>query len=362
MTLTATLNKNLSLIEDRRGEPSSSRGFIALKKRDILKSNRTYTAAIIGLGQIATRYAEDPRRPGIVTHVQAYLAHPAVKTVVGMDVNAEQRQLFSRKWSLPVVGSLKDLLSYRPDIISICTPHAHRIEIIKECLKVRPKAFLCEKPLAYTVKEAQQIQKIVGKIPFLVNFSRRFDPMHQEIAYDVQGGRWGKIDFINAYYSGTFRSNGSHLIDLIELVSGHSIRKVKASMTCPRLADQGIRGEMLLEQNQLVTLHHCPSYLAFELDIYLQKGRIKITEHGFETNFWKIAPSSHFSGFKSLKETPSPYGPGYQNVLVNALRNLINTIENKEKLLSGISQGMKALRVQEAFLKSAREKGKLLRI
>lgn len=321
-----------------------------------------FRAVILGLGKIASRYQEDPRRRGIVTHAAAYRAHPRCELVAGFDRNLSQRRRFARRWKgVRVYGDLQKLLTTeQPDIISICTPPESHARLIQQVLEYSPKAIFCEKPVATTLIEAQKVKRALGrtKTAFSLNISRRWDRMHQKIARDIEKGRWGSVQSVDAYYTGSFLSTGTHLVDGLRMLVGE-IGWVQAVPPFSRSAGGGIQAALGFEKGGAAFLHHLDRshYLIYELDIYLSKGRVRLNDSGFESSCWGVGPCSQFSDFCALTPMKSPYGAGYQGVLKEAVNDLVSAASGGCLPLGTLEDGMRALEIQEALLKSSKEGG-----
>src|SRR5664279_298267 len=94
---------------------------------------KSCSAAVIGLGSIGQGYDYDSEGL-ILTHARAFARHPGFELLAGVDPDANQRERFERQYHLPT----------SPDAA-----------IFAQILAARPKAVLCEKPLAQTLADAQ---------------------------------------------------------------------------------------------------------------------------------------------------------------------------------------------------------------
>ncbi len=319
-----------------------------------------YKAAILGLGNIASRYQDDPKRRGIVTHAAAYANHPRCALVAGCDPQASQRKRFAKRWhDVRLYDDATTLLrTEHPELVSICAATSTHTALLNAALRSGARGIFCEKPFAETVAAGQRTAERARKlgIPILVNFSRRWDPMLAHVQRDLRRGRWGALLHAHGYYTGTLENAGCHLIDLIRMLGGE-IESVEAA---PHASQQGMHGALLLTNGTVAFLHqlHQPSYSLFELDLYCTKGRIRLTEHGFLTEAWQVRSHPRFSGHQALVRTRSPYGVGYREVMQRALQNLLDGIEGKRTLAADAQDGLRALMVQEALLRSARKAGR----
>ena len=142
------------------------------------------------------------------------------------------------------------------DVVDICTPGSSHAEIALAALQAG-KHVLCEKPLANTVQEAEQMAaaaaKAAGRGVFAgVGFNYRRVPAVALAQRLVADGRIGEIRHIRALYlqdwivdpdyplvwrlqkdqagSGALGDLGAHIVDLAQYVSGQRLTGVSATM------------------------------------------------------------------------------------------------------------------------------------
>ena len=115
----------------------------------------------------------------VFTHARAFSTHPEFELVGGVDASSERRTLFSEKYGKPSFEVLgKALEALQPNVVVIAAPtnmHAQLVGTTLDCQQV--KAILCEKPLAYSIKEAKGLVEACDKagIALFVNYMRRVD-------------------------------------------------------------------------------------------------------------------------------------------------------------------------------------------
>lgn len=324
-----------------------------------------YRAAVIGLGQIGSRYQEDKRRTGIVSHAAAYASHPLCELVAGCDPDPAQRERFRKRWKKVRVYSGIDalLLIEKPDIVSLCTPPDTHPELIKKSLASNAKAIFCEKPIATDLSKAVRILRLPqnGKV-IAVNVSRRWDKMHQRIAREIRQNRWGKLQVANAYYTGAFSNTASHLVDGLRMMLG-DISWVQSLPPHEKNPERGLQAILSFDQGGYAFLHPMDRrhYLIYEIDLFFSKGRIRIRENGFSADFWKSKRSKHFHGFHELSLVKHD-GSGYRHVFQNALDDIIHCVKTKKDPLGNLKDSITFLKVQKALIHSAKQAGKKVSI
>lgn len=311
-------------------------------------------AAIIGLGNIANRYQDDPKRRGIVTHAAAYSQNQECQLVAGCDPDNNQRKHFEKNWkNVSLYHSTSELLVAEDiDIVSICTDDQSHQEVLATCLEAPISGYFCEKPLANSLASARQLaDQFANKQPhstLALNFSRRWDPMHQAFQQDIRAGHWGTIQTIDAYYTGSLHTTGCHVIDSLRMLVG----EVNWVASLPGKSENN--AVLGFDEGVTAIIQHLDrsQYLIYELDFYFATGRLRIEDSGFRTSCWEVLPSKQFSGYQNLSACHSPYGAGYQNVLSHALSDLVDCIKTDRQPLCSIQNGIRALEIEEAVLES----------
>ncbi len=148
-------------------------------------------------------------------------------------------------------ASLEQLLADDTvDVVHVCTPNALHAEQAAAVLAAG-KHVVCEKPLTTTVAAGEQLVASVGSLTATVPFVYRFHPMVREARARFRSGEAGQVLSINASYlqdwllgvdddnwrvdsaqggrSRAFADIGSHLVDLVEFVSGDRVSRVAAT-------------------------------------------------------------------------------------------------------------------------------------
>jgi predicted dehydrogenase len=138
------------------------------------------------------------------------------------------------------------------DVVHVCTPNAqHAAQAL--AVIAAGKHVVCEKPLTVTVAEAERLVAAAreANVTATVPFAYRFHPMVREARARVRVGEVGRLFSIHGSYlqdwlltedddnwrvdaeaggaSRAFADIGSHLVDLIEFVTGDRITRVAAS-------------------------------------------------------------------------------------------------------------------------------------
>ncbi|MHC4509956.1 MAG: Gfo/Idh/MocA family protein [Planctomycetota bacterium] len=149
-------------------------------------------------------------------------------------------------------GDYKELLADKQiQSVHICSPNHLHYEMAKAALEAG-KHVICEKPLAISVTEAQELVELAGKKGLInaLNFNIRYYPLMRQLRLMVEKGDIGQVLSVQGSYlqdwlfhptdynwrlepdqSGQSRAIadiGSHWMDLIESVTGLRIKEVCA--------------------------------------------------------------------------------------------------------------------------------------
>ncbi|CAN5510945.1 Gfo/Idh/MocA family oxidoreductase [soil metagenome] len=186
-------------------------------------------------------------------HVEALRRLPDVEVVAICDFDEAFAK--SKADSLGIEKSYGDfdqmLENEEIECVHICTPNFLHYPMAKKALQAG-KHVVCEKPLSNTAEEAKELVELAAKsgLVHAVHFNIRYYPLVREMKLMREKGELGKIYSIIGTYlqdwlfletdynwrlepdkSGESRAIadiGSHLMDLIEYISGEEITAVNA--------------------------------------------------------------------------------------------------------------------------------------
>lgn len=196
-----------------------------------MHSLRVTKVAVIGCGFVAE-----------TAHLPAYLHAPRVRLVAVADTSEQRLRHISKKFGVKrLYTDYYDLLEKESDIdgVSICLPtHLHKDAVIASA--AARKHVLCEKPLALTVNDAQEMVEVAKKyrIRLYVGFCLRFAKVFAMIKKHVANGllteplkvkavaklmkkpEKGSWYFDRTKGGGALFDTGSHLADLLQWIFG----------------------------------------------------------------------------------------------------------------------------------------------
>jgi len=180
---------------------------------------------IVGLGSIGMLYdLENSDQAHVLSHAKAFSQHENFVLVAGVDPDPIARKKFSDKYGAWSGHDLAEALRIScPDVVVLASPTNTHAEILKSVLAhEKPKVVLCEKPISYSLQEAQFMVSACrdANCLFFVNYLRRVEPGVVEIkrrlvAGEIQAPAKGVV-----WYTKGLIHNGSHFINLLEFWLG----------------------------------------------------------------------------------------------------------------------------------------------
>ncbi len=221
-----------------------------------------------------------------------------------------------------------------PDLVDICTPIYLHANMIKEC-SLAQLPVICEKPLALTENEAQEIIKLPTKIGIVYQF--RYNPKVRKLKKEIQKGKYGEIKMVTAHYyrwrgweyyqkweDNIHKAGGGvlfnvciHYIDLLQWIFGYPIG-VKGYMTT---AKQGLDIEdnllaiLMFPQGTIGSLElstHVNPPKHFELSVYGTKGHktIQLRQNEYHKRYFEeflmdgeyVKPIEAYKSFRIVKD------------------------------------------------------------
>lgn len=205
--------------------------------------SKKINAAIVGTGFIGP------------AHLEALRRIPNIDVTALVEVNQEVANEKAEALGIPNAYIFEDMLKQSDiDVVHICTPNFLHFPQTKAVLE-SGKHVICEKPLAVTTKEAEELVALAKEKGLVnaVHFNLRYYPMVRQMRVMRQKGELGEVYSVMGSYlqdwlffktdynwrlepeqSGDSRAVadiGSHLLDITEYVTGLKITAVMANFT-----------------------------------------------------------------------------------------------------------------------------------
>jgi predicted dehydrogenase len=137
-------------------------------------------------------------------HLDAVRRLESVEVVALADPHIEPAQLLGAGFGIPTVASdYRSILGDMDvDAVHICTPNSQHYSIAREALEAG-KHVVCEKPLATSVQEAQELVALAAQkgVRNCVCHNLRYYPMVQQLRRMREAGELGEILSLQGAYS-----------------------------------------------------------------------------------------------------------------------------------------------------------------
>jgi predicted dehydrogenase len=318
-----------------------------------------YRAAIVGCGRVAGQLDDDPRRHEVWTHAGAYTALPQVALIAAADIDGDRLAAFGKRWQ--VAALYQDyqhmLHQERPDILSICTHSPLHWSIARAGVEAGVQAIFCEKPLAQSVEEADQMVTLCQQrgVVLAVNHTRRWDDTYCGVKRLLATEQIGKIQGMTAYYAGGVANTGSHLFDVLRMLGGEVCWVRADGPNGHHRQDPDLSGSFYFTDGFLCHIHGCEqqNYLLFELDILGTSGRVRLSHNGGIVARWRAQESTRYTGYQELA-ADAPLLPLAENRrMLHAVEDILGCLEQGGEPQCSGRDGRAALELVAALQQSS---------
>jgi predicted dehydrogenase len=186
-----------------------------------------HSVVLLGCGDIGYRFGRGWEGSGALSHFHAILAQPRLRLVGVADPDPTVRREIARLHGLPAFTTAEELFSACPaEAAVIAAPDQTHPELLRHAAAHGLRAVLCEKPLASSLAEAEELVRLLedAGAALCVNYSRRFLPEYEDMRRHMAAGELGRLESLLIYYSRGFRHNASHYLDLLLWWLGEPMR------------------------------------------------------------------------------------------------------------------------------------------
>lgn len=302
-----------------------------------------YRVVIIGAGNIASGF-DDPDSPDILTHAHACQSHPAFRLMGFYDRDYRKSIEAADKWGCQAYESLDDTMK-EAEVVCCCVPDKYHKQVLEEISSYRPKLVIAEKPLAATEAEGEILRRIYGgRIPLLLNYSRRFLSEFQELRGEIrQYGRF--LKGIGYYGKGTLH-NGSHMIDFLRFLFGTVEYDDVLHYAIHDLMGDPSKDFVLKIQGEPFYMLAIDSRIAtvFEMDLFFEKARIRILDGGLWIETYRVKESDMYQGYYNYVFAKRE-SVNYSNAMVGLLKNAEGFLDGREELICSLEDGLYVLQL-----------------
>ena len=330
-----------------------------------------YRVGIIGLGRIASTIDDEVQgHPGVMlpySHMACYREVPAVEVVAAADPYAEQRAAFERRWGLErLYADYREMLAReRLDIVSVATSAKPRPEIVTTCARAGVRAIYAEKPLAFSLAEADAMVAACREqgVTLAVGCTRRWDAYWNQAKGLLDAGELGRVLQVTAYGQAALSHNGSHIIDLVRYLAGGEVAWVFGEMESDERAagdaDLMGNGYLAFDNGVRAFVRTWPSGGAeWEFEVVGQAGRLRSLANTREIEWWQVQATASNGRWQEPVRRLFPRPQRIQSPGVRAVLDLVQCLETGKTPECSGEDGRAALEVAIALRESHRRGGR----
>ena len=297
-------------------------------------------------------------------HVRVLDELPEVELIAVCDVNKERAEAISEKYGLKTYGeSIEMYRKEKIDAVTICVWSSRLAEEAMKALK-HGKHVLVEKPMANSVKEAQQVLNMAEskKLKLSVGFIERFNPGVKRLKKAIEEGLVGSVVLATAKRVskwpqrigdvGVVKDTAIHDIDIMRFIFNEDPIAVYARA--------GSLQHERFEDYAQIMLSFPNNRTAFIEANWLTPYKVrKLTVTGSNA----IVYLDYIKQEMTIETSGQTVTPryGWEEPLKIELKHFVECVlNNKEPMVTG-TDGIKALKIAEAALKSAAE-GRVIKV
>lgn len=323
---------------------------------------RRWKTALVGFGQIAAGYSDDPaqrrffRHP---SHAAALSAHPAFEWYAVVDPSEAARQRARDAWGITEVVADATLLSDPAaiDVAVLATAPDARLEALAALSGLR--AVLVEKPLGLTLDQAAQFLEHCRRrgLVVAVNMPRRYDAGCRALAGGELASRIGRTTAVFGTYGNGLRNNGTHLVDLIRMLLGpverpEVIAGSRPFREGPLAGDVNIAFSLSLAGGVVAALQPLPfaAYREVSLDLWGERGRLQLVHEGLTEITTGIGANRQLSGAHELvHDAAAIRQTSIGDAFYRVYDNLAGVLGGGSALMCSGDEAFETMRIVEAI-------------
>lgn len=290
--------------------------------------HQPFTAALIGLGNIAWRYdggRATAATPGL-THASVYDQDPRTRLIAGFSPDAGERDEAQDRLGIQTLDSLDALLALRPDIVSVCSPSPLHAGHLRACFAAGVPMVWLEKP---ATTDLGDLDALIAQRPgttVLVNFQRRYLAPYRNLVTLARTSGLGVCRHIQASYSRGLVVNGSHIVDQVLAIAGDNETFSLDWVARGGPADQPSFGLTFANGLTVAVTGIDLPYHCIDISAVFDEGRVSILHGGVTAVLERRVEHESFPGFYRLSPTPDPRFPARCSIadgMPQALNDLI---------------------------------------
>lgn len=323
----------------------------------------TVRIAILGAGRIGQ------------VHARAVSLTQNARLIAISDPMAETAEKLSASYGCDIRSIDEIAASDDVDAVLICTPTNTHADLIEQFAKAG-KAVFCEKPVDLSLNRVRKCLETVKaeNATLMVGFQRRFDPDFMALKQTIDDGRIGDVEMITLtsrdpgpppydyikVSGGIFRDMTIHDFDVARWLLGEEVETVQASASV--LIDEkiGALGDYdsinviltTLSGKQCTITNSRRATYGYDQRIEVLGSQGSVSAENYREANIEIADSAGYVRPPLLNFFMSRY----VNAYANEIAAFVNAVTNQEPTPTTGRDGMMALALADAALKSVAEK------
>ncbi|MBL8325235.1 MAG: Gfo/Idh/MocA family oxidoreductase [Rubrivivax sp.] len=259
---------------------------------------------IIGCGNTAGGFdAERPASAPPLTHAGAYSRHGGFRLAGCVEPDAARRDAFMQRWLVERgFASIEAAAAAGPfDVVSLCSPTALHAAHIAAVLSLHPRLLFCEKPVTASADDTAAAVEVCATagVKMAVNHSRRWAPDARRLRDELAAGHWGAVRSATGLYNKGVLHNGSHLVDLLQMLLG-PLQLLAAGLPVFDHWHDDPSVPALLQSRQGVpvalNVAHAADYALFELQLLTERGMVVMEDGGAGWRLRRTVGGVRFKG------------------------------------------------------------------
>ena len=328
------------------------------------KESRILRAVLIGCGRMGTTIDEEVKAPTdfkdprmAYSHAQGYSVVNTVDLVAVSDILPEKVQRTQEKYGVPNGYSdyKKMILLEQPDIVSITTRPGTHAEIAIFSAQNGVKGIYCEKPMACSMTEVDQMVYACQQngVKFNYGTNRRYQPLFWRMRELIEGGEIGDLQCVVCHCGPSSAQWGhTHMADMmLYLALDADVDYVQANIGATKKdwnnlqisIDPSILMAYAQFENGVRGYHTVGS--GYEFEAIGSKGVLRTSSSG------KLIYRQFGQATQEIDDIVSDRGTS------NCIRDLAESIEQNIETQGGVELAAKSQEMIFGFVDSGRQNG-----